>query len=434
MFGETKKASSEIGDYSNNNAVFQNCSFDKSIININTNSETVLNVLKETHSYSAIQQMVTQQLEAVKTIHPLFPDFSATFDSRLKKLISTPETLDALKKYPKKVKGAFKFDYSKFPNMSEEETPWDYAYRTQQKIKFPTTAYQEYLGDVEDPFPTMEYQEGMVTVISPPEFPPAIEAQLECGGKSIAIMIRRVAVMEYNKICFKNVSKGDPIDITCIIDTETRETDFTLTRKYDCSLKKQLLREELLSEITSNPIIIRAEGLKILESKIVEKDIHQDFFIAISKYKLVIKYLLEIEKQLSCKFDTEIQVLENDECELIEVLYSSMQGKWYGKRMTFDKTIRVDYDKIPDDIGKENFGDDEISATNFSVSFMLLGVKMSADTHQIVYKNARINNIKSILKNIKKKKKSILITIKPQNGKDKFEKYSRLEGIKVEKQ
>lgn len=74
------------------------------------------------------------QISAAKKTHPLFPTFSASVDSKLNKLVSTPEIEDAFKKYPKSFKGVFEIDYSKYPNINRNETPWEYAYRTQTPI------------------------------------------------------------------------------------------------------------------------------------------------------------------------------------------------------------------------------------------------------------------------------------------------------------
>lgn len=47
----------------------------------------------------------------------------------------------------------------------------------------------------------------------------------------------------------------------------------------------------------------------------------------------------------------------------------------------------------------------------------------------IVYKDARLNNVASVIKNRKKKKKNILMTFRPAHGNDYFYKFCKFEGI-----
>ncbi len=49
----------------------------------------------------------------------------------------------------------------------------------------------------------------------------------------------------------------------------------------------------------------------------------------------------------------------------------------------------------------------------------------------VLYENAKVNNIESVKRNIKKRKKSILITFKPLSGRSSFKKYYKYEGISL---
>lgn len=62
----------------------------------------MLSVLGKAEQYGAIQQHYSEYLSAVKQTHPLYPIFSASPSKTLDKLVSTPETEDAFKKFPKK--------------------------------------------------------------------------------------------------------------------------------------------------------------------------------------------------------------------------------------------------------------------------------------------------------------------------------------------
>ena len=49
----------------------------------------------------------------------------------------------------------------------------------------------------------------------------------------------------------------------------------------------------------------------------------------------------------------------------------------------------------------------------------------------IAYKNAKVNNLSSIRKSVKKKRNDILVTLRPMKGYDKFIKKTKLIEIKV---
>ena len=57
--------------------------------------------------------------------------------------------------------------------------------------------------------------------------------------------------------------------------------------------------------------------------------------------------------------------------------------------------------------------------------------KFYSDLKTGTFSKARLNNEKSVRKNIKRKKEDILLTFKPSHGNDSFEKYSLLENIKI---
>ena len=71
---------------------------------VNCSPESMLMELKSQGDYTAIQTFVSSQLANLKKVHPLYPEFSATVDPKLNRLVSTPEVEDAFKNHPKKIK------------------------------------------------------------------------------------------------------------------------------------------------------------------------------------------------------------------------------------------------------------------------------------------------------------------------------------------
>ena len=183
-----------------------------------SSNNELMKMLSNAKQYEAIQAIVKDFLSAAATAHPLQPHFTAKYSSELERLISAPETEEALKKYPKTVKGTYRIDYNQFPYMDRSETPWAYAYRTQTKVELETTSYKEYLGDQEDPFPVTTYSAGMITIIEPPPFPDAVEASISSGESSIPISFRRKPCMEYGQVVFGIESLcGNGINIDLVV-------------------------------------------------------------------------------------------------------------------------------------------------------------------------------------------------------------------------
>ena len=431
MFGKFfSKNKASISPKSNNNIIVQD-----SVINspvFCTGSSDIIKTLGQVGRYDVIQKQVIEVLAATSKTHPLYPVFSAKPNKDLSRLVSTPETDDAFKQYPKSIKGTFLIDYTKYPYMDKSETPWEYAYRTQTTIELKTTAYQEYLGDIKDPFPITEYEEGMVTVIGAPQFPPAVEATIISGEVSIPISLRRKPCMDYGKMVFGTVSNDCGFDFTLTTYKDIEKTDFTITKSPGCDLFTQLQREKLLLEMSKTQhFTIAVDSSPLVDAYIKEKELTADMFKVAPYMVNYLESLLIIEKHLSCKFDLTIGDVFYDNYRTALILASSLEDKWYKLKTDFDREIRCDYNRIPD-----NFADDPEPQEGFVVegkelSIALQGLHFSADKYIIVYKDASLNNVASIVKNRKKKRKNILMTFRPVQGKDSFYKFYKFEGIKL---
>lgn len=410
---------------SNNNVIVQGSVINNLIID---NNASTIQFLGETKQFDSIQKYIVDILSAAKQTHPLYPNFSAKFDSDMNKLISSPETEDAFKKYPKKIKGTMQIDYKKYPHMDKSETPWEYAYRTQAAVKLETTEYQEYLGDYKDPFPLIKHTDGMVTVINPPEFPPEVEAVIISGKISIPIHLRRKPYMEYGKLMFGTVSTEQGFDFNIITDTTLRNTDFTITKVNPCPLDIQLQREKLFIEISKTKhLSITIDGKTLVDAYFNSSQLENDMLKAAPYLVNYLESLLIIEEYTSCKFSLKLDDYDNYHTALL--LASSLQNKWLSIKTDFDDKVRCDYNTIADNINQETPLPSEITLYGKSNTISLQGQQFKADKYIIIYRDARINNIASVIKHKKRKKKNIQITFRPNHGKEFFYKLCKLEGI-----
>ena len=392
----------------------------------------LIKTMGDIKQYDAIQRIITDCMSAAKLTHPLRPHFTAKYNSQLEKLVSTPETDDAFKIYPKIIKGTFLLDYKKYPHMDRSETPWEYAYRTQTKVELTTTAYQEYLGDIEDPFPNTTYSDGMITIIGAPAFPPAVDATIVSGDISIPIRIRRKPCMDYGKMVFGTVTNDCGFDITLTAYKNLEKTDFKIVKSIGCDLSVQLQREKLIESIKNTErVCIMIGDSPLVDAKLNADELSANMFAAAPRIVEYLENLQTIESCTGCKFDLSIGDVYLCDYRTAYILASSLKDMWHQIKTDFDDDARCDYDKIPADIEDVANSPTDKAIEGKILSISLQGQKFSAEKYTIIYQNARINNIGSVVKNCKKKRKNILITFRPLRGHDFFYKYCKFEGIKV---
>lgn len=427
LFGKSKAS---IGKDSNQNIIVQNSEINNPVIC--TSSTDMIKILGNLGAYDAVQMQVQDMLLAAKKTHPLYPVFSATYDKELEALVSTPETEDAFKRYPKTIKGTFVRDGTKYPHMGKDEMPWEYAYRTQTTVEMKTTAYQEYLGDKEDPFPTLKYTDGMTMFIGAPEFPPAKDAAISAGEISLPFQLRRRPWLEYNELCFGSVSDECGLEIKIIVFKDIEKIKVTVSKISGVSLEVQLLREKLLESIgQTKQFSIIIDGSQRITYPVNDDELKNTLLSSAKRMVQYYECLLNIERILQCKFDPDIGDVSWNDYKTVLILSDSLEQKWHRFKSDFDSDLRCDYDHIPDDLTDMNYETSGMAIIGQTVDIVLHGVKFAADRYIMLYQGARLNNIESVMKNKKKCRKNILMTFRPENGKDHFFKYCRFEGIQV---
>ena len=427
-FFSSKKVS--IAQNANNNIIMQDSVISNPVFCVD--GPDIIRTFGKLGQYDMVQQLAIQTMSESGKTHPLYPVFSARFNNDLQKLVSAPATEDALKQYPKHIKGKYQVNYKKYPYMNKSETPWEYAYRTQTTVELKTTAYQEYLGEIVDPFPIVEYVNGMIMRIKPPQFPSAVEATIAAGDVSIPILLRRKPCMDYGKIVFGTVLSNQGFDLDVTTYQDFSKTDFKITKVPGCELSIQLEREKLFSELyKTKHVTISIDSSPLVDATLNEEELSDSMFQAASYMVKYLENLLTIEKFTFCKFDFKIDDVLSDDYLVAQILASSLGGSWCKIKADFDNSMRCDYDHIPDVWidGKTPLSDVMIQGKVSSIC--LQGQQFLADKYTAIYKGARINNISSVIKNLKKKKKNILITFRPVNGESFFFKYCKFDGIRV---
>ena len=398
------------------------------------NADGLLDILAASKNFDAIQDYANHMFSSFARQHILYPEYIAKYDYDLNRLVSSPANDEAIKKYPPHMEGKCTIDRSQCIGIDDSETPLEYAYRTQTILTANVTSLKEYLGEFEDPYPKKNIDiESTITFIEPPAFPDAIDALVESGSVAIPILFRRKPCKDFGKVLFGNVSSGHGFEI------ELSEVDdsisITIRRIPTDDLKSQLLREQLISQIIKThkiKLIDKEEDKTIFDYTYDDRALEKPFFTMSSGLTKYIENLIFIEETLHCTFDSNVLTVNKEKKRMAFIIAASLKHSSTQEFLDFDDEVRCDYDSIGEEVLNLN---GELLGTYTCVmkvlSIELQGVYFSADDYIINYKNAKINNISSVRKAVRKKRKNIIVTMRPEKGYDKFTKTVFIKNIKV---
>ena len=415
-----------------NNVVLQNCEINNAVNNyVNTSFGSVYSSLASHKNYKAIQDLLKEEMDEITKVHPLFPLFSAKWDSRLYRLVSNAETEEALNKYPKTIKEELQVDYSKYPGIDKNETIWDYAYRTQTKIEFRVLDHKEFLGDIEDPFPSIVCGNNTMLVMEPPAFPPPMKVHLLSGDSDIEIMLRRKPSIEYDVLMFGNTSSGHSFDIEISLNQKTNRMDFTIKENSDFSIENVVLREKFLANIAATKKLKLAyDNDVIIDWSIDDDSINNPLLrFANTRYNFY-NSLFEIGRICNCDFEIKNISIREEDVELALLILHSLRDEWFSTK-TESERFRCDYNSIhlDDKTATEKLTNKIAFEGILDGDLVLFGRRFRATKAVFVCHDAKINNIKSVRKRINKKESEILITIKSINKNQEFVKSTRFENL-----
>lgn len=430
MEESSERNQAKIGKNSNNNTILQNCN----VQNINLfPTESIIPYLGKARDYESLQDYVSHLLATTAQQHPLFPDYTATWDSSINRLISTPQTEEALRRYPKTIKGKLNYNSADYPGFnSEKESIWEYGYRTQSSLSFNAQEYQEYIGDIEDPFPVIPFRDGLQLSMVPPPFPAAIEASLISKEQRYLTSIKRVPCLEYGKVVMQNPD-SDCLGITIIFDTEASKYTITFSRRNETSIEKLIERERILASFVKNKEFqIINGGIKLIDWSTKGDAFEAQFFKSATAYLPYYNVLHDIEKQFGCSFSMPIQQIEPEDILCARLFYNYIHepNNWHHEKLDFDDDIRVSYDNIPDFLHPDNDNPIPPFKATGQRTIVFHGVKFRIDEFSVFYDNVKINNKASMRKAIKKRRKSFPITFRPAVG-TQFNKYYKFVDVKL---
>lgn len=398
----------------------------------------ILGALASAEQYEAIniiyQTKVEEMLSNVSAIHPLNPHFGvkAVQMGTFQKLVSTPLVEDALKLFPKTIKSTVTLRLEDYPGLCKNENIWDYSYRTQRIMEVTTKEYKEYLGDKEDPFPIVKFQDGMKLEIHPPEFPEAMNATLQSGFISYGTILRRVPTDDFGVIVLSNKEdKSRSFDLTLRFDHTKESVNITMKRIQIDSLEKMLLREKLIQEIVKNKLMaVMLNGISLATLDCVAmKDLKQAFFASVGANIKLLENLKVIEQKFHCHFDLCGRDYSEEEYYYAAILASSVREKWeFIERCKYTSTI-ANYDRIHLEV-PEHERDKEKRLFIYElndVSFEIQGIKFKAEKLVRAMSCAKMVNEKMIKREIEQRKEAIKMNFIPYHKGREISIFARLD-------
>lgn len=174
-------------------------------------------------------------------------------------------------------------------------------------------------------------------------------------------------------------------------------------------------------------ISIYFDDIAVIRARINPEETKSDMFKIAPNLLNLIQKLLLIEEHLCVKFTkTDISDIDEKCAKMITTITASLSGRPLLEHLSTD-TVRSDYNRIDDNILKDVSLNDMLVCVIDLFTFRLLGIDITIKGYTMSFKNAKINNVASIRKGIQKKRKRILISLKPQKNNTSFEKYTTID-------
>ena len=407
-----KMADNSVRIKGDNNRVLQN-----PVINATgVISNDTIPFLAEANQYGLIQKYFQRQMKQIQESHPLSNFFSVTplTHGNYSRLVSTPKTETALLKYPKTVKAKIHVKKSDFPGIGENEPVWEYAYRTQKKIKVDADEYKEFLGEIEDPFPVVEYPDGTVLTIVPPSFPEPKDVTIVSGCYSIEATIQRIPSEIYQEIVFLITPRDTALSVKLVLKENSNATTITISERHSSLVVEILGCIKLLEQISSTrKVEFILDGDALFEMGLTEEQARNDIFQHTDDLVRFLENLSFIQNHFGCKFCYSGEDVQQEDFLQSFVLSASIEGKALSHSVSGDE-FRTDWDRIPESVFKGDFPDSnvmELIATGGALEFF--GVSFCYEGYVRTYQGAKVNNVKSVKRRVKKRDNNILISLRP---------------------
>lgn len=380
--------------------------------------------------------------------HNLFPDYivaTKKMHNGKYTLVSKPTSEEALKKYPYNFKSSFRVIDERYKNIKDPDLLLDMIQYADSPVEVEITKFEQYLGNVIDPYPNPEFspmQEGTKSYIIPKKRKlPKIEFNVDIEFENSNFKLKNIKLKLTKQLSSKifildnYAQKNLPVFIQL-------ELEFVNAKELKCKLNYKINEEKAKSSkalYTYNLFVLnffknkysmydRQKRKTILAGKV--KSDKKEAIKNIESYLQLINMIIQIEKYFNVEFDIPKEI-PRDDVDTIESLYKKiMESKKRIRALDFSFSVLkkdTDRDYLKPLLQPDNMG---IIITYKDVIYNILGKDIKINEILEKYEGIKCYNkeeVKNFIDNYDSLKEDYELRIKmiPTKGK-KFYKYTKI--------
>lgn len=381
--------------------------------------------------------------------HCLFPDFIVDIKKMYNgkyTLVSKPTRKKSTINYPFNYKSSFIVTDERFKDIKDRKVLLDMLQYADSPVEIKVTKFEQYLGDVIDPYPDPELSpmhEGVKTYIMPQKRElPKINFKVDIGFDNSKFKLKNINLrltkqLSSNKFILDNYAQSlMPVLIQL-------ELEFVNDSEVKCNLNYKINPEKLndskavytfkqftLNLLTKNYYMYDKDKEKVIMAGKNNKRYNKNEIKGLESYINLIKAIIEIEKYFNVKFDIPNKIPEDD-IDTIKELYKKIK-----ENKKIIKAINLELSVLKKDANIEKLkqlsklSETSIMTTYQDVVFNILGkdikIKKITEKYDLI-KCSNVAEIEEFIKNYELLNDDYELRIKmiPAKGKT-FYKYTEI--------
>ena len=289
------------------------------------------NIEKQETTNNQINIVIDGDFTKVAISHELFPDYAVAtkkMSNGKYALVSKPLTKNAVKKYPPNFKSSFKIIDERYKNVKNQAMLMDMLQYADSPVEVKITRFEQYLGDVLDPYPNPEIspmQAGTKTYIMPQkrklpkaEFKVNIEFD-NSDFKLSDIDLKLTRQLSNNKFILDNCAQESAIVFIQLQLEYINDEKLKCNLNYKANPEKikdsrciSIFNEFVLNLLTKKYSIYDEKRKTVIMSGKINNKHDEKKIIELEDYINLIKAIIEIEEYFNTKFVIPNEITKDD--------------------------------------------------------------------------------------------------------------------------
>lgn len=342
--------------------------------------------------------------------HSLFPyftvDFTKTKDGRYR-LMSKPTKAESVTKYPLNFKGSFTVLDERYKNIKDQEKMLDIIQFSDSPIEVKINKFEQYLGDVLDPYPNPELspiQEGVKSYIMPqkrklPDIKWNVDICFENSKfKLTGIQLKLVKQLSSNVFLLNNHhQKRKPIFLELKLEITDKLVNCNLNYKINDEnindSKTIIIYNKFVLNLLTNPYYMyeKKEKLTLMSGK-SDKSISQEEIESLNHYIDIVERISTIEKFFNVNFNIPDEISKEDVITINELYRYIMASKKREKGINVYFTIQKKNMDLEMVRNLTSIPRTSLMSTHEQAVFNILGIDIKIKKIVIKYNDVKCSN------------------------------------------